>query len=173
MLDLLAGKVGNQVFAVENNQSGIALELSKHLGTPSLSKNIYALKSKEDVLDWVNKNKDGIGIIDWSNISDEDDPVSRELLSKIKLIRVGRKDMVSDTSFYSPFQENLNGLYPFTRDLHYIRRIGITNASLGFASFICEERGQKIMLKAGLLPQYQSERWIEFKGLTDIKVVED
>lgn len=171
MLALLSGEKGGQSFAVENSQSGIALELTKHLGKTSLSKNIYALKTKDDVIEWVNNNPDGIGIIDWSNISDEDDPNVRALLTKIRLIGIGRKDKLDDPLFYSPYQENLNGLYPFTRELHYIRRIGITNVSLGFASFICEQRGQKIMLKAGLLPQYQSERWIEFKGMTDIKVV--
>ena len=42
---------------------------------------------------------------------------------------------------------------------------------IGFASFITGEIGQKIILKAGLLPKYQSERIIELSPIQDIKVI--
>jgi hypothetical protein len=42
---------------------------------------------------------------------------------------------------------------------------------IGFASFIAGEIGQKIILKAGLLPRYQSERVLEIGPVEDIKVV--
>ncbi len=156
-----------QVFAVESSKSGITREILKHIKAKELNKNIYALNSKKDVMRWVEENPNGIGIIDWSSISDIDDPVSRATLDQVSLISISGKDGVSQT----PHQENLNGLYPFTRDLYFVRRLGLNDVGLGFATFICEERGQKIMLKAGLLPEYQSERWVEFKGLKDIKVV--
>ncbi len=163
----------DQVFAIENKESGLAFDLTKHLKGKSLSDKVYALESKEAIIDWLNKNPEGIGVIDWSSIADEDDPVAIELLKRISLLRIsGVLDHTKD-HFYTPEQKNLNGYYPFTRDLYIIRRVGITNVSLGFASFVCQDRGQKILLKAGLLPEYQSQRWIEFKGLGDFKVVED
>jgi phosphate transport system substrate-binding protein len=168
MVSMLKGGPSNQVFAIESNKSGIAREILIHTHTKDLNKNIYALRNKEDVISWAQNNPNGIGIIDWSAISDMDDPKTRATLEKISLVSIIGKDGES----YTPHQENLNGLYPFTRDLYFVRRLGLNDVSLGFATFICEERGQKIMLKAGLLPEYQSERWVEFKGLKDIKVVE-
>ncbi len=156
-------------FAIENQQSGIALELLNHTKTEKLGNKVYALKSKNAIIDWLQQNPSGIGLIDWSELSDSDDVEAQNLLKKIKLI--GIQTDSSKGEFVKPYQGNLNGLYPFTRDLYFIRKFGVADVSLGFASFICEERGQRIMLKAGLLPEYQTERWIEFKGLKDVKVV--
>ncbi len=171
MIEMLSSS--RQTFAIENKNSGIALELTKHLKGKSLSDKVYALESKEAVVEWLAKNPDGIGIIDWSNLADEDDPKSVAFLKRLSIIKISGIIPETKDHFYGPEQANMNGYYPFTRDLYIIRRIGITNVTLGFASFVCEDRGQKIMLKAGLLPEYQSERWIEFKGLGDFKVIKD
>jgi phosphate transport system substrate-binding protein len=168
ILSMLKGEGAKQTFAIESKESAIALELLAKCGGQSLGSNVYALKSKQEVFDWVSTNPQGIGIIDWSELSDEDDKEALAILDKVSVINI----IGTDNKPYSPYQENLNGLYPFTRDLYFVRNIGVTDVGLGFASFICEQRGQKIMLKAGLLPEYQSERWIEFKGLKDINVVE-
>ena len=74
--------------------------------------------------------------------------------------------------FVQPYQYNLQDRkYPFTRDLYFISKTGREDAGIGFASFICGEIGQKIILKAGLLPKFQSERTIELNYTNDIKVV--
>lgn len=171
MVDLLTS--ANQTFAIENKNSGIALELTRHLKGKSLSDKVYALENKEAVIEWLKSNPEGIGILDWSNIADEDDPNTDELLQNVSIIEISGILPVTENTFYRPEQANLNGYYPFTRDLYIIRRVGITDVSLGFASFVCEDRGQKILLKAGLLPEYQSERWIEFKGTEKYNVVKD
>lgn len=163
----------DQIFAIDNKNSGIAYELTKHLKGKSLSDKVYALESKEAVVEWLEKYPDGIGIIDWSNLADEDDARSEEFISRLSILKISGIIPETKDYFYGPEQASMNGYYPFTRDLHIIRRVGITDVTLGFASFVCEDRGQKILLKAGLLPQYQSERWIEFKGIGDFKVIED
>jgi phosphate transport system substrate-binding protein len=170
ILGILTNSKSETTFAIENEGSGIALEMMNHLKTNKLGTNVYALKSKESIIDWLDKNKSGIGLIDWSELSDSDDVPAQDLLKKVKLIAI--KTDSTNGEYVKPFQGNLNGLYPFTRDLYFIRKFGVTDVGLGFASFICEERGQKIMLKAGLLPEYQTERWVEFKGLKSVKVVE-
>ena len=166
-------KSSDQMFAIDNKNSGLALELSKHLKDKSLSDKVYALESKEAIIEWLKVNPDGIGVIDWSNLADAEDPEVLALLSKFSIIKVAGILPQTKDYFYGPEQASMNGYYPFTRDLYIIRRVGITNVVLGFSSFVCEDRGQKIMLKAGLLPEYQSERWVEFKGLGDFKVIED
>ncbi|MCZ2101011.1 MAG: substrate-binding domain-containing protein [Chitinophagales bacterium] len=171
MLDMLSSP--NYTFAIENKNSGLAYELTNHLKGKSLSDQVYALESKEAIIAWLDQNPDGIGVIDWSNVADDDDSAAVELLNQVSILQIAGVIPETRDHFYGPEQMNMNGYYPFTRDLYIIRRVGITNVTLGFASFVCEDRGQKILLKAGLLPEYQSERWIEFKGLGDFKVIED
>ena len=43
-------------------------------------------------------------------------------------------------------------MYPLTRSLYVINCEGGTGLGTGFASFIAGERGQRIVLKSGLLP---------------------
>lgn len=170
MLGLLAE--GNQVFAIENRESGIAYELTQRLGGRQLSGSVFALSSKEKIVEWLKDNPTGIGIIDWSNISDEDDPESIELLNKLSLIEIAGVTPETRDEYYPPSQSYLNGWYPFTRELFIIRRLNKKDVTLGFSVFVCDIPGQKIVLKAGLLPEYQIERWVEFKETPNIKVVE-
>lgn len=169
LIDKLSGKNTDFVFAIEGKESGIANDILSHLNQKTLGNNVYALESKEAILDWLKKNKNGIGIIDWSEVSDSDDPLAQAYLNEVSLIGVSSD--ASKGEYIKPYQYGLNGLYPFNRQLIFIRKFGLTDVTLGFASFICSERGQKIMLKAGLLPEYQYERWIEFKGLNDVEAI--
>ncbi len=159
-----------QKFVVENTSSGIAKTMLKEIGLEKFNGNVFAKNSNSEVIAWLTANPKDIGLIDWSEVSDSDDANGQALLRQVKLIAVSNKK--EDPLHYQPLQYNLAGSYPFTRDLYFIRRTGNTDVNLGFASFVCGEIGQKVLLKAGLLPNYQTERWIEFKGLTDIKVVE-
>ena len=55
--------------------------------------------------------------------------------------------------YIAPTQNNLaEGTYPLARDLFIINTQGKAGLGMGFASFIAGERGQRIILKSGLLP---------------------
>ena len=163
---------GEEIFVIENPKSGIAGELMKLIQQEKLPKHIYALSTKKEVIDYVTTHDNAIGIIDYSDISDSDNPYTKEVLQKIRLIGISRPVDSLQVGYVQPFQYNLQDRkYPFTRDLYYISRTGMSDVGMGFASFICGEIGQKIILKAGLLPKFQTERVIEINETPDIKVV--
>ncbi|NOT36147.1 MAG: solute-binding protein [Saprospiraceae bacterium] len=167
------GNLSNRKFVIENKSSGIAKFLLESSQADQLSSNFYAMNSLDTVLDFVSKNKDCIGIIDWSRVSDSDDPIAQDYLRKIKIIKISSAGALDKVEYFPPFQYNLQDkIYPFTRTLNIISRTGKSDLGLGFATFITGEIGQKIILKAGLLPIYQSERVIELKSSGDIKVVQ-
>jgi phosphate transport system substrate-binding protein len=166
---LLESNDKTQTFVIESSGAGVASDLLKHIKSGQFGTNVYAQNSKGEVIDYVLRNKNSIGVIDWSELSDNDDKEALALREKIQLIQISGPN--TNGKFVDATQYNLNGLYPFTRDLYIIRKFGYNDVSLGFASFVCGERGQKIVLKAGLLPKYQSERWIEFGELKDVKVI--
>ena len=137
-----------------------------------LPKHMYALESKKEVMDYVKSHENAIGIVDISDISDSDDQQAKDLLDSIELLGISRPIDSIQSGFVKPFQYNLQDRkYPFTRDLYIISRTGKSDVGTGFASFITGEIGQKIVLKSGLLPKYQSERVLEIRNSSDIKVI--
>jgi len=172
ILAMFEASAKGNVFIIENAKSGITNEILQLIDKPALPGHFYALNSKKEVLDYVLKHDKAIGIVDWSDISDSDNALTKEVLNTINLIGISRPVDSIQHGFVKPYQYNLqDDLYPFTRELYFISKTGMTDVGTGFASFISGDIGQKIILKAGLLPKFQSERIIEIKNTSDIKVV--
>jgi phosphate transport system substrate-binding protein len=172
LLEKMRDENSGNVFVLENAKSGITLELLKWMNLEQLPKHFYALSTKQEVLDYVDSHPNAFGIVDYTDISDSDSAYTKDVLRKYRLLGVTRPVDSTQVGFVQPFQYNLQERkYPFTRDLYFISRTGKEDVGTGFASFICGEIGQKIILKAGLLPKFQTERYIEFNYMDDIKVV--
>jgi len=124
-----------------------------------LSKQASALKTNEDVIDYVGKNKSAIGIISANWISDTDDGGVQQFMREIKIADVAKE---TGKEGYGPYQAFLaTGDYPFKRTIYIInaqaRRNGL---GAGFASYLAKD-GQRIMLKDGLLPANAVTRLIK------------
>lgn len=158
-------------FVIENNQSGIANQIMQITGTQRLPAHFFAQSTKANVIDYVLLHPESIGVLDYTEMSDSDAPQTREILNKIQLIAVTRPKDSIQNGYLKPYQYNLQDkMYPFTRELYFIGKTGMNDVSTGFIAFIAGDIGQKIILKAGLLPTFQSERWIELKSGTKPKV---
>ncbi|MBK7225775.1 MAG: substrate-binding domain-containing protein [Saprospiraceae bacterium] len=169
-LALIKGN-SNGTFVIENASSGISQYLLKKFNETQFSSQVFAAENKDKIIEYLDQNTNAIACFDWSEISDSDDPRANNILSRVKLLAVSRPVDSTQFGFIYPYQYNLqDNLYPFCRDIYFISRSGKSDLGLGFASFIAGEIGQKIMLKAGLLPKYQSERLIELKN-KDFKVI--
>lgn len=172
MKSILADSASGKVFVIENVKSGITEEVLHLVNKPVLPGHFYALASNKEVLAYVQAHENAIGIIEYAAIGDTDSAFTREVLKQVNLVAVTRPQDSIQYGFLKPFQYNLqDGKYPFTRKLYVINNTGKSDVGIGFASFICGEIGQKIVLKAGLLPIYQTERNLEFKNSGDIKVI--
>lgn len=168
----MSDEASGHLFVIENVKSGIAREVLQFINLAVLPGHFYALPSKEEVLAYVETHENAIGIIDYCDISDSDSSFSKEVLERIQLLAISRPQDSIQAGFVKPFQYNLQDRkYPFTRELYVISKTGKSDIGIGFASFICAEIGQKIILKSGLLPKYQNERIVEFNYTNDIKVV--
>ena len=101
----------------------------------------------------MSENKGSIGIVGFNWILDMTQKKS-ELLNKIRTLSVenalGAK---KDGLFYKPSQSNISlGVYPFTRPIYVLNYQPNMGLGLGFSAFLTGDRGQRIFLKAGLLP---------------------
>ena len=161
-----------KIFVIENAKSGIAYEVMRLLGRDTLPSHFYALKDKNEVIQYLGEHENAIGIVDWSDISDSDNPDAKNMLAGVNLLGISRPVDSIQNGFIKPYQYNLQDRqYPLTRDLYFISTSGMSDVGIGFATFIAAEIGQKIILKAGLLPKYQYERIIEIGETEDVKVI--
>ncbi len=172
MVQMFSDKDAGVLFVIENVKSGITHEVLRLINQEKLPEHFYALDAKQDVLEYIKTHPNAIGIIDYSEISDSDMAYTKEVLAAINLLGITRPLDSLQAGFVKPYQYNLQDRkYPFTRDLYFISKTGRNDVGLGFATFLCAEIGQKIILKAGLLPKYQTLRSIELNYMNDIKVI--
>ncbi|MEK7258080.1 MAG: substrate-binding domain-containing protein [Bacteroidota bacterium] len=149
----------------DNSGSSTVGYVLKKSGLASPPANSYALKTNEAVVEYVAQNPGALGIIGYNWASDYDDPLARKLRSQAKIAAVSPCEGDSTGQFYKPFADNLlRGLYPFSREVFVINVEGKSGLASGFAAYIAGEIGQRIILKAGILPAYKVEHNIELKS---------
>ncbi|MBK9638452.1 MAG: substrate-binding domain-containing protein [Bacteroidetes bacterium] len=143
-------------FVFDNNGSSTMRLIRDSLmnGKTNFPSFCFATKSNAQVIDYVENNKNAIGVIGVNWISDRDDP---KMLSFNKRIRVvwlssAEKPIYPD-DYFGPFQAYLfTGDYPLKREVYMISREGRAGLGTGFVSFAAGEQGQRIVRLAGLLP---------------------
>lgn len=143
-----------QSMVFDNANSSTVRYFKELAGVKELpSKGVYALKSNSEVIKYVHDNPGSIGVVgvNWMVQPPED---LENMVAELKIL--GVKNVAGkpgSDAYYKPDQNDIAlGLYPLTRSLYIINCEGGAGLGTGFASFIAGERGQRIVLKSGLLP---------------------
>jgi len=128
-----------------------------------LPSNFYSVKTNEEVIDYVNKNKSAIGLVSVNWICDKEDSVSRSFTDKIKIAAISQK-YLNAGSYFLPVQGSIyDKSYPFTRKVNLVSRESFEGLGSGFVSWFSSEQGQRIVLKSGLVPATMPIRLIQIK----------
>ena len=115
------------------------------------------------VIEYVANNKNAIGIIGVSWISDRNDSLHLSLLDKINVVSISNKN--DSESFYKPYQAYMyDGVYPFTRNVYTINKETYSGILSRFVTFLNNDKGQRIILKSGLYPFNAPVRLIQVKS---------
>ena len=132
-------------------------------GTP-LSGQLRALDSNLEVIDFVARTPNALGIIGVNWISNPDDSTKLSFDEAIKVMSVGVEEEVTLDNTYKPYPAYLNnGNYPLTRDVFVILSDLRQTLPAGFVKFIAGDAGQRIILKAGLVPATRPTREVYLK----------
>lgn len=117
----------------------------------------FAVHGNPSVVDYVSKKVNAIGLIGASWISDSDDSTANRFLSSVRVAAL------SDSGdFYQPYQAYIaQDSYPLVRKIIMISREARTGLASGFIAFVAGEKGQRIVLKAGLVPSTMPLRIVE------------
>jgi phosphate transport system substrate-binding protein len=129
----------------------------------SLSNNFFAVKNNAEVIDFVSRNPEALGIISVNWISDKDDSLSMSFIKKVNVVAVSQQ-YISDGSYYRPYQGSIyDKSYPFVREIYLISRETFAGLGSGFINWACAEQGQRIVLKSGLVPATMPIRLVQIK----------
>ena len=163
IISVMQGKksrIKNLVF--DNPNSSTVRFLKELAGVKELPKSgIYALNSNPEVINYVIDNPGAIGVIgiNWIIQPEED---MEEVVKGVKILGVKNlPGKPGSDGYYKPNQNDLaEEVYPLTRNLYIVNGEGKSGLGTGFATFIAGERGQRIVLKSGLLPDSLPSRQV-------------
>ena len=160
-------KSGNNSIQIifDNNNSGTNRFLKEYAGN-NLSKNSSAANSSESVIDYVSKNKNALGVLGVTWVSDRRDSTLMSFLNKVRVVELSPPDSSEGRGeYYKPYQAYIaTKYYPLWRTVYIISREARSGLGNGFTSFVASDKGQRIILKSGLVPASQPVRLVELRN---------
>ncbi len=118
-----------------------------------LGANIMAAKTSKQVVDYVDKTPNAIGVIGSNWLNDRRDSTNTTFKKNIHVMQVSIKDKATEMNSWKPYQAYLlDGRYPFVRTIYAIVVDPHKALPWSFANYISGPKGQLILFKAGLLP---------------------
>jgi phosphate transport system substrate-binding protein len=157
-------KLGDIRIIFDSNKSG-NIRYFKELFEikDSLPGNFFAVNSNPEVIDFVSRNPDALGIVSVNWISDKDDSLSMSFINKINVVAVSQQ-YIDDGSYYRPHQGFIyTKEYPFVREIYLISRETFSGLGSGFINWACAEQGQRIVRTSGLVPATMPIRLVQIK----------
>jgi phosphate transport system substrate-binding protein len=145
----------------DNQNSANFVYLKQLIGDASISANVFAVKSNEEVINYVKNHPNALGVIGVNWISDEDDSAVLDFLDGIKVVEVSKDN---STEYFKPYQAYIyTKEYPLTRELWSINKGGRSGLNSGFVNFLVGEKGQLIIQKSCLVPSNSPIRMMQIK----------
>lgn len=146
------------------NSSTVRFVVDSITKTQNLGKQLSAMQYNIDVADFISKTPNAIGVMGISWICDSRDPKSLSFLNKVKVAGISTSDPATSENCYQPFQAYIaTGKYPLTRFIYMILTEPRAGLGTGFTSFVASDKGQRIILKTGILPYVEPVRIVNIK----------
>lgn len=126
-----------------------------------LAESLSALDNNKAVIDYVSNTPNAMGLIGVNWISNPNDSTNLSFSNKIRVMGVSKSDIPTVKNSFQPFPAFLAiGEYPLRRDVYVILSDLRGTLPAGFVNFISGDKGQRIILKAGLVPATRPMRLI-------------
>lgn len=142
-------KTSDKVFVFHDANSAIVSNIMKDAKVDNISKNVYYTKTVEEIVSYINKNKNAIGVVGINWMLQPDDNI-KENIKELRSMWVYNDSL---KQYFAPSQSTIaDNTYPLIRTINIIDVQGKTGLGTGFASFAASDKGQRIVLKSGLMP---------------------
>ena len=147
-------KLGNLKIVFDNQGSSNVRTVIRKFGlTGNLPPYCYSANQNSQVIEYVEKNPESIGIISVNWVSDPDDSITHAFLKRVKVVGITPDFDPSGDDFYKPHPAYIaDKSYPFVREVYTISRETFAGLGRGFIQFVANDQGQRIVLKMGMVP---------------------
>lgn len=147
------------------NSSTVRFVIDSVCGGKSLSTtDVKAMRTSQQVIDYVAGTANAIGVIGVNWLGNRCDTMNLSFRHEIQVMSVSAEEVATPENSYKPYQAYLfYGNYPLTRPIYVLLNDPRNTLPWGFASFLASDRGQRIILKSGLVPATQPVRVINIK----------
>ena len=154
--DIFPGSKRGTITVVFDNKRSSTVHFAEDSilgGKPITNPNVVATNKTADVVDYVEKTPNAIGIIGSNWLNDKRDSTNLTFNKNIRVMSVSRKDKGTPVNSWKPYQYYIyNGNYPLIRTIYALLNDPYHGLPWGFAQFMASPKGQLIILKSGLLP---------------------
>ncbi|VBB46424.1 conserved hypothetical protein [uncultured Paludibacter sp.] len=149
-----SSKLGKIQVVFDNTNSSIVRYAADSICRDKpLSSELNALDLNKEVVDYVAKTPNAMGLIGVSLISNELDSVAVDFTKKIQVMRVSKEEKPDRYNSVQPYQYYIyTQEYPLTRNIYIILNDFRGELPKGFTTFVAGDKGQRIIKSAGLLP---------------------
>lgn len=160
-----SSKYGNITVVFDSpNSSTVRFIRDSICGGQALSGDLYAAENNLAVIDYVSNTPGAMGIIGVNWISNPNDSAQLSFNDRIRVMSVSRTHPATASNSYQPVPAYLYlRYYPLTRDVYMVLTDLRGTLLAGFTHFLAGDRGQRIILKSGLVPANRPIRTIEIK----------
>ena len=160
-------KLGNISVAFDHTHSGTVRYVRDSIceGKPFASQGIYAQKTNRSVFDYVTQTPGAIGIIGVAWLDNSADTTNTSFKAGVRVMQVGAHDPVDRYTSRKPYQAYLAlKSYPLVRDIYVLCSDPRQALSANFTHFLTTDKGQRVILKAGLVPANAPLRLVHIKN---------
>jgi phosphate transport system substrate-binding protein len=161
-----SSKLGEIVVVFDNPASSTVYFIRDSVcgSEPLASDRLHAQRNNQAVLDYVIQTPNALGIIGVNWISNPHDSTQLSFNSKIRVMAVSRTHPATYGSSYKPYPAHLYLRdYPLTRDVYAVLTDLKGTLLSGFTHFVASDRGQRIILKSGLVPATKPIRTVQVR----------
>ncbi|MFD2598389.1 substrate-binding domain-containing protein [Sphingobacterium corticis] len=140
---------GEQKLLVDNINSSTIRTLQEVSNVNKVSgTNVSELRSAKEVLTALANNKKGIGVLSYNQYLAMRDSLKAK--DKIRILSVSKS---ANEAAYRPTQTTLgDDTYPLKQEVYVLNYQPNMGLGIGFSAFLTGDRGQRVVLKYGLLP---------------------
>ncbi|MBP7856611.1 MAG: substrate-binding domain-containing protein [Prevotella sp.] len=122
-------------------------------GKPITNTNVVAVNKTADVIKYVEEHPGTIGIIGNNWLNDQRDSTNLTFNKNIRVMSVSKLHPATPANSRKPYQYYIyNDEYPLIRTVYALLNDPRHGLPWGFAHFIEGPKGQRIVMKSGLLP---------------------
>lgn len=159
-------KLGKLNVVFDNpNSSTVRYAIDSICNGKPLSTELNAQNSNPEVINYVSNTPNAIGVIGVNWLGDRKDTTNLTFKNDVRVMSVSNESEATTENSYKPYQAYLfYGYYPLTRSVYIVLNDPRGSLPSGLTSFLTSDRGQRIILKSGLVPATQPVRIVNVRS---------